>query len=428
MSLLRLLGMILTKKQKLIRKYENKHRPIQTIFEGAVRSGKTFLHNILFLVHVGEMRNKKRDFIITGHTMGSLERNVLKPFNDEFGFKIRLNQHGCFELVGNKVHCFGTDNSDSYKRITGFTSYGWLANEVTLQHQNSIQECFNRCSGEGFRIFWDTNPDFPEHPVKLNYIDKSGESLENGRERIKSWHFKLDDNEFLSKEYVENLKLNTPAGMWYDRKVNGLWVAAEGIVYENFNRNIHVVKPFKIPDSWSRYRVIDWGFQNPFVCLWGALDPDRRLYIYREHYKSNMLIKDHARVIKSHNEYDKNDRVIRYRATVADHDAQDNAEIKQYGIHTVNANKDIEIGIQRVAERMIVQKDNRPRLYFFDTCVNSIRELGIYVWEVIKDGKPVKEKPLKVNDHTCDALRYLVMYVDKNKLKASKIGAGYLGV
>jgi PBSX family phage terminase large subunit len=426
--------MKLTKKQQLIRKYENKYRPKHTVCEGSVRSGKTYMNNMLWLIHIAEMKNKKRDFTITGHTIGSIERNILKPLFDDFGVTIKLNNKNRFSLFGNHIHCFGGGKYDSYKDITGMTSYGWYANEVTLQHANTINECFNRCSGDGARIFWDTNPDYPEHPIKINYIDKSGDKLSNGTIRLKAWHFTLDDNEMLSKEYIEMIKKSTPIGMWYDRKIKGLWVAAEGIVYENYDRNIHIIKPFEIPSHWQRYRAIDWGYTNPFCCLWGALDPDGRLYIYKEHYKAQMLIKDHATIIKKYKEYIKdkdnnNIRQIRYIKTVADHDAQDNAELKAHGIRTKNADKDVHMGIQKVAERLVIQQDGKPRLYIFDNCSNLKREFPMYQWIERKEGKPIKEEPLKLNDHAMDSLRYLIMEIDTGKhINIPSYSAGALGL
>ncbi len=332
-------------------------------------------------------------YIITGHTLGSVKRNVLDPMAEMFGVNTKTDNAGTFELWGNKVHCFGSDSADSYKAITGMTAHGWYGNEVTLSHENTIAEAFSRISGAGARVFWDTNPDYPEHPVKLQYVDKSGEQLSSGQIRVLSHHFTVEDNPFLPADYLENLKATTPRGMWYDRRIKGLWVAAEGLVYELFDRNEHVVKPFEIPASWARYRSIDFGYTNPFVCLWGAVDHDGRLYIYDEHYEAQRLIPDHATAIKR--------RGGEYGATIADHDAQERAELASCGIATQAARKDVAIGIQRVAERLVVQKDGYPRLFITANCLNLIRELGQYAWEERKADKPVKEEPRKVNDHAC---------------------------
>jgi phage terminase large subunit len=170
--------------------------------------------------------------------------------------------------------------------------------------------------------------------------------------------------------------------------------------------------------------------------LWGALDEDGRLYIYKEHYRAQTLIKDHAAIINGFKEYktvqifdEEKRKEIEYNCTIADHDAQDNAELAQYDIYTKNAKKDVSIGIQKVAERLVVQRDNKPRLFVFDTCVNTIREVGKYRWQEVKDGKPVKEEPLKIDDHCCDALRYLCMEIDFGLTGGvSEISASSLGL
>ena len=358
-------------------------------------------------------------YIITGHTLGSIKRNVLDPLGDVIGEDCKTDAGGTFTMYGNKVHCFGADKADSYKAITGMTSHGWLANEVTLQHANSLRECFNRCSGEDARVFWDTNPDYPEHPVKTQYIDKSGERLSNGRLRIQAWHFNLDDNPYLPNDYVEGLKANTPPGMWYDRAIKGQWVSAEGLVYALFDREVHVVEPFTPPADWKRIRAIDFGYTNPFVCLWGAVDYDGRLYIYAEHYKAGALIGEHAQEIHKRGSVS---------WTVADHDAQERAELNAKGIPTTAAIKEVSLGLQRVAERLVVQPDGYPRLFISGVCVNLLREFGQYVWEPIGDGRAVKEEPHKENDHAMDGLKYMVAALDRGRGGVSDVGAAELGL
>ena len=417
-----------TEKQIKILKYIKKIDPLHTIFEGAVRSGKSVLNNTLLLGHVNQFKYEKKDFIITSRTMGSLERNVLKPIHDDYGIISNLDKYNRFNLFGNTMNCFGSDTDISWKVISGFTAHGWYGNEVTLSHHKVIKECFNRCSGDGFRILWDTNSDYPDHKINTDYIMLSGEKLESGRERIRSWHFELEDNDFLSSIYVENLKASTPKGMWYNRSILGLWVAAEGVIYENFDKEIHVVEPFKIPDDWERVRGIDFGYVHPFVMLWGAIDNDGRLYIYKEHVKSKMLIAEHAKIIKNNQDIDKNGINLYYRFTVADHDAQERAEYVKHDVFTSPAIKDVRIGIQKVAERLVVQKDGKPRLYLFNTCKKSITGMSRYVWQERREGKPYKEEPLKVNDDEVDVIRYIVMELDKGSLTPSMYSLSDLGL
>lgn len=394
------------KQREILKKYKL-DKPKILILEGAVRSGKTFLNNAIFYREVHRQPNAGKHFIITGHTVGSIKRNVLDSMSEMFGIDTKLDNDSCFRMFGNKIHCFGADKTDSYKSMTGMTGAGWYGNEITLQHEHSITEAFNRCSDPDARILWDTNPDYPEHPIKLNFINRSGERLSSGRLRIQSWHFQLDDNPFLAPEYVENLKRSTPSGMWFNRRIKGLWVAAEGLVYEDWDPDIHVIDPFPIPNDWDRVRGIDLGFNNPFVCLWGAIDHDGRLYIYDEHYYDHKLIKWHSDRIKQRKE--------QVKWTVRDHDAQEGAELEDNGINTWPAKKDVDDGLQKVAARLKVQKDGKPRLFVFRNCENTRREHGMYRWEENKEGRPIKEQPMKVHDHTCDTVRYMVMELDNER-------------
>lgn len=389
----------LSPKQREVVSYWNKHKPLILINEGAVRSGKTVVNNLLFFRHVIGFAGRGVDFIVTGHTVPAAVRNVLQPLSDMFGVDTHLNSYNQFQLLGNRVTVFGGDNKDAYKAMTGMTCYGWYGNEVSLQHENTIQEAFNRTSGDGMCILWDTNPAYPDHPVKRDHIDRSGERLADGRERVKAFHWAIEDNPFLSSAYVENLKRSTPAGMWYDRAIKGMWCMAEGVVYEGFNAGTHVCEPFEIPADWPRFAAVDLGFDNPFVCLWGATDHDGRLWIVDEHYEAGRLLSYHAEAIK---------RRPPVQWIVRDHDAQEGAELEERGVYTVPAQKDVLAGIQKVASRLSVQPDGKPRLMIFNTCANLVREIARYRW---REGAK-KEEPLKQDDHAVDALRYLVMELE----------------
>jgi hypothetical protein len=347
-----------------------------------------------------------KSFIITGRTIGSIERNVIIPLRELFGVDYRLNNYNQFMFGRHRIHCFGADREDSYKAMTGMTGFGWYANEVTNQHPNTLTEAFNRCSGEGARVLWDTNPDHPYHAVKTDYIDKSGLRDSRGNLAIRSFHFELEDNTYLTPEYIENVKRTTPAGMWYDRRIKGLWVAAEGIIYESFHRDVHGCEPFPIPADWQRVRGIDFGTVHPFVMLWGAIDPDGRLYIYREYYQTQTLIRHHAEKIKDVSKGEK------YLWTVSDHDAQERLEYEAHDIPTIPANKAVKLGVDLVAQRMVDQIDDRPRVMIFNTCSELMRQIGIYRWLPFEEGKPYREEPLKVDDDGPDVLRYIIMQLD----------------
>jgi PBSX family phage terminase large subunit len=225
--------------------------------------------------------------------------------------------------------------------------------------------------------------------------------------------------------------LDALTGLRYKRLRLGLWVGAEGQVYEEFDRGLHLIDPFPIPAEWRRIRSVDFGFTNPFVCQWWAIDPDGRMYLYRELYMTGKIVADHAVKIK---EFSEGERI---EVTVADHDAEDRATLKRSGIKTEPAYKSVTRGIQAVQQRLRRAEDEhrRPRLFVLkgalaerDEALSqakrplcTLEEFGGYIWQKHADGKPNKEEPAKVDDHGMDAMRYAVAYVDelrKEKRKA----------
>lgn len=287
--------------------------------------------------------------------------------------------------------------------------WGEEANALTEDDHNELLARLRGTAAQWRQIIYTTNPDAPTHWIKRRLID--------GKEAA-VYFSKATDNPYNPPDYIETLnRLTGPLGK---RLRDGLWVQAEGAVYEHFNDAIHVIEPFRIPDDWRRFRVVDFGFTNPFVCQFWALDNDGRMYMYREIYHSRRTVKVHAEQINRLSEGEA------IETTVADHDAEDRATMAENGIYTIPAIKDISPGLQAVAERLKVDEDGRPRIFFFNdalveldesldaakrpTC--TVQEFPGYVWPKTSDGRIVKEVPVKDNDHGMDAIRYAVQYID----------------
>ena len=214
----------------------------------------------------------------------------------------------------------------------------------------------------------------------------------------------LNDNRKSRGGYIDDEEIDLMIAQWpeevQETRIKGHFVAFAGAVYKTFNRKTHVIEPFEISKDWTRYRVIDWGFNNPFVCLWLARDKDRRWYVYAEYYQARETLAYHSEQIKQISGKEK------YRATWADHDSQDCFEFKNLGISTIAAKKDVHLGIEAVQAALKVQGDGKPRLFIFKTCRNSIREMSGYKWAEGTESRDAQDEPLKVNDHTCDCVRY----------------------
>lgn len=372
------------------------HKPRLTILEGAIRSAKTTANIFLFLNHVANFQ--KKTFIITGTSIASIKRNVLDEMSRLLNIDTGLNQKNEFKLKTNTIICFGCDSVDSYKSLKGFTAYGWLGNEVTDHHHNSIDQAFKRCSGKGARIWWDTNPSFPDHFIKTDYMDKDGYVLQSGQIEVKSWHFILDDNTKLPPDYIESVKRSTPTGMWYDRDILGLWVAAEGMIYKDFDYSKHVIE--KLPEVEGKTIKLrdyfggqDWGFSHKGVFGFYGTDHDGKVYRLLEIAESGKQIEFFiGEILKLYKDYKR-------FPIYCDPARPDNiSAFRNAGIDAYEANNAVVEGISFIAgqfknDKYFIVRDNNQ---------NWLLEIYGYRW---RDNKK-KEEPIKELDDSMDSDRY----------------------
>ena len=238
-------------------------------------------------------------------------------------------------------------------------------------------------------------------------------------ERIKTlpagdevFYANLNDNRKSRGGYIDDHEIDLMIAEWpgsvQETRIKGHFAAFLGAVYKTFATDTHVCQPFPIPEHWSRFRAIDFGYNNAFCCLWLARDDDRCWYVYAEHYQSRETLAYHAERIKQISAGDF------YRMTWADHDTQDVAELKALGIDTLPARKDVHLGIEAVQSALKIQPNGKPRLQVFSNCKNTIREIKGYRWAEGTETKDAKDEPLKVDDHCPDCLRYGIYGVEGN--------------
>ena len=216
------------------------------------------------------------------------------------------------------------------------------------------------------------------------------------------------DNPHLSRERREMI-LSQYGSHQRAARERGEFVVLQGRVYPEWSRAVHLIPAFEIPADWPRYRAIDFGTRNPFVCLWGALSPDDVLYIYREHYRAEWTLAQHARRIR---QLEGGEAIEMSWA-----DPEDAQQLLALGVDhdmTVNpARKAVSAGIDRVAERLQAHRiTGKPAMYVFDSCPNTAREFGQYVW-MDRSSKHLDQpdRPRKKDDHCMDSVRYLCMGV-----------------
>ena len=321
------------------------------------------------------------------------------------------------------------------------------AEELSL---DDWEQLLGRANGRAGNVPWpqlmaDCNPDLPQHWIQQRRELKGFEVRHVDNPTI---YLRDENGELVLDEAGEPVltpggvarmaALKSMTGLRYKRGYLGLWVGAEGQVYEDFNYQVHVVEEHPIPPEWDRYRVIDFGYTHPFVCQWWAVDGDGRLIMYREMYMTKRTVNFHVNgdaltqgiISLTGDEY--------IRATICDHDAEDRATLEEYGIPTVPADKRIQVGIEKVQDRLKLRGDKTPGVRFWrDALVeedpelklfykptNTLQEFAGYVYPQIQSGSVEKaqdERPMKIADHGMDAVRYMVMHLDGNKVGKAKV-------
>lgn len=383
-------------KQIEVLRYAMNEDYFMLINHGAKRTGKTILNNDLFLFELRRVRdiaNKLNiplpQYILAGADLGAVQRNVLNELTNKYEIEFKFDKHNRFILFGVQVCCFGHSKINDMGRIRGMTSYGAYINEGTMANEEVFNEIKARCSGEGARILVDTNPDQPEHWLKTNYIDKADGKV------IQSYHFKLDDNTFLTERYKENIKAATPTGMFYDRDIEGLWVSAEGIVYKDFRKEIHYIKSKDLKDiSFVKYFAgVDWGYEHPGAIVILGKDDKGDIYLLEEHSKQHEEIEywvNVAKEIKS-----RYGNISFYCDTARPEYIK---RFKRENIKAKNGDKAVLAGIGEVARLIKLEK-----LKIVEDKVDLFKkEIFMYAWN------KTTGEPIKVWDDVLDALRYAI--------------------
>ena len=240
------------------------------------------------------------------------------------------------------------------------------------------------------------------------------------------------ENTHLPPGYVQSM-METWSEDRIQREIMGSFDAFEGQVYSEFRRDVHVVRPFKIPAEWSRIAGADHGFRNPACWLWGAIDYDGNVYVYREYYEREMLIEEIVKGRKKSKSVEKHIQGVlermkgeklegafidpstkRSQGTTGGSDWDTYLEHLPAGFPLIPAQNDVAPGIDRVKSYLKQHpRTNKPKLFIFETCDNLIEEMSKYRYKELRQeqmGKKAEyEEPVKTDDHACDALRYMIM-------------------
>lgn len=379
------------------------------IADGAVRSGKTSVMSLsFFLWGMGNFRNCS--FAMCGKSVGAVQRNIITPLlgikylRDHFEIKYNRADHVIVARRGtreNRFYLFGGKDESSAALIQGITLAGVLLDEVALMPRSFVEQALARCSVAGSKLWFNCNPEGPEHWFRKEWI------LKPEKHNALHLHFTMDDNPSLTEEIRERYK-SMYSGVFYERFVLGRWVMSEGLIYDMFDPDANTYADESAPASlhFSGVRTIacDYGTTNPTVFL-DIYDYDGTVYVDRE-YRWDSRDRDNGGRQKTDEEYADDLQTFMGKnqcAVIVDPSAASFiAALRRRGLYVVQADNDVLDGIRRTATMI-----KRRRLLINKSCAPLLGEIGTYLWDE-KYCKLGVDKPLKERDHGPDALRYFV--------------------
>lgn len=366
------------------------------IWDGSVRSGKTYASLWAWIRFVSQA--PPGNLLMTGKTERTLKRNILDPLAELLGprrFKLVSGSGECF-ILGRRVYIAGANDERSAGKIQGMTLVGAYGDELSLWPESFFTMLLSRLSVAGAKFFGTSNPDSPAHWLKARFLDRVGEL------NLARFRFVLEDNPALDPEYVAALKREY-VGLWYKRYIDGLWVAAEGAIYDMFDADRHVVQ--ELPKFTQHWLGVDYGTTNPTVFLPMSLGVDNVLYFHNE-WRWDSRIKgrqmtdaEYSKAFREHIATLKMDP----RWTFVDPSAASFIQAlhrdKVRGVTA--ADNTVLDGIRDVSTLLATD-----RLKFHGpTTKATIEEFQSYAWDEKKQ-KLGEDAPIKVADHGCDAGRY----------------------
>jgi PBSX family phage terminase large subunit len=372
------------------------------LWHGSVRSGKTVASLLAFLFSVRRAPSTGL-ILICGRSLQTIERNIIEPLQDPLIFgdvaaDVRHTRGATTaSILGRTVHLIGASDARAEGRLRGLTASVAYVDEATLVPEAFWTQLLARLSVPGAKLIATTNPDSPRHWLKLGYLDRA-EQLD-----MRAWHFRLDDNPALSPAYVAALSAEYVA-LWRRRMILGEWVVAEGAIYDMWEEQQHVVA--ELPPMLRHWVGVDYGTTNPFAALLLGLGDDGRLYVMSEWRHDSRA---------AHRQMTDAQYSAAVRAWLAAHRVEPewtfvdpsaasfSAQLWTDGHPGVTrARNDVLDGIRSVSVAL-----DSGLLRVHRSCTGLLSELPGYAWspEASERGE---DKPIKQNDHSADALRYVI--------------------
>jgi len=363
------------------------------LLEGSVRSGKTYISLVKWAMFV-RSRPQGELFMMVGKTREALQFNCVGLLEDLAGADFKCNaRSNVGYLYGREIRLLGANDEKAASKIKGSTLAGAYIDELSEIPESFYKMTLSRLSVSGAVLLATTNPDSPNNYVFTDIIENEDISR-------KCWKFLLDDNTFLPKEYIENIKKEY-TGVFFERYILGNWVIAEGLVYPDYDNTVKTE-----PREYTEYAVsMDYGTQNPTVMLlWGR--HGGTWYAVREYEHSGRETNIQKTDAEYYAELEKlcSDVPVQAGAKIEliiDPSAASFIAVAQQGhrFKVRKADNDVLNGIRNTASAL-----SDRRILINDCCKRTIREFGLYSW----DSRAAEDTVIKEDDHGMDAVRYFI--------------------
>lgn len=375
------------------------------ICDGAIRSGKTAFMMLAFVDDAMRRFNNQR-FGICGKTVDSTVKNIIAPYlalnyaKDKYRLQWKRTDKVLIVSDGereNVFEVFGGKDESSFMLIQGRTLAGVLLDEVALQPRSFVEQAVARCSVAGSKLWFNCNPDSPQHWFYTEWIQHAKER------NALHLHFQLEDNPSLDESIINRYK-SLYTGVFYQRYILGLWVLAEGLVYEFGEENITDEQP----QGAEYYISVDYGTLNPFSAGLWSVNGAKAVRIQEYYYdgrgqKKQLTDEDYCDEIEKLAK----DRDIT-KVIVDPSAASFIIALKRRGFRVQQADNSVLDGIRRTA---VCLRNGNIKIH--RSCKDAIREFGLYRW----DEKQTEDKVIKENDHAMDDCRYFVNSVMRRRIK-----------
>lgn len=397
---------------------------VYTLYGGAAGGGKSYIlrWSLVYLLIRWFGRTKIRGIRVGlfCEDYPSLQDRQLSKVRMEFPEWIGVYKESTHELtlspeLGEGVLCFRNLDKPSKYLSSEFAAIA--IDELTLNDQTMFDFLRMRLRWPGIedtKFIAGTNPGGKGHGwVKNLFVDSNlPAELQPYRDKIAFVRAKVTDNPHLPQSYIDNL--NTLPEALRKAYLDGSWDVFAGQVFTEWSVDKHVVTPFALPDNWTRIRAMDWGFTKPYCVLWGAVDNDGTIWIYRELYgckpgMADVGTQETAQEVADKVKFLEQGEAIVYG--VADpacwaHTGHGGFSIAEHfgnsNVYWRKADNDRIAGKNEVHTRL---RDGKIK--FFNTCRGVIRTLPTLVY----DDKATKLEDVDTTqeDHPYDTLRYLLM-------------------